>query len=140
MAIGRTAGLSLGGARGDPGLARMADDRLLALFIDRGSQAAFEAIVARHGPRVLGVCRQVLRHSQDVEDVFQSTFLVLAQKAAEVRNRDSLGYWLHAVAHRLAVRWKVRSSHRAAVEWARQGVAMGARDPEDEVGLRDIRR
>src|SRR5690349_5030552 len=103
-------------SRGDPALARMADERLLGLYIDRGDEAAFEALVARHAPRVLGVCRQVLRRPHDVEDVFQSTFLLLARNAASIRKRESLGHWLHGVAHRQAVRCKVRASRRRAVE------------------------
>ena len=139
MTMGRVVEPRLKQLRAAPGLSRMDDDRLLGLFIDRGDEAAFEVLVARHAPRVLGVCRQVLRRPHDVEDVFQSTFLVLARDAAKIRKRASLGHWLHGVAHRLAVRSKCRASRRGVVEGERQGVAMAAQQPDD-FDLRDVRR
>lgn len=140
MASGRVVDARPKEPRDEPGLFRMADDRLLAMFIDRADEAAFEVLVARHAPRVLGVCRQVLRRPDDVEDVFQSTFLLLARNAAKIRKPASLGHWLHGVAHRLAVRSKVKSSRRSAVEMERQGVAMAAQRSDDDIDRRDLRR
>src|SRR5262249_368681 len=67
-------------------------------------EGAFAALLARHGPMVLGVCRRVLRHTQDAEDAFQATFLVLARKAGAIGRREALGGWLYGVACRVAAR------------------------------------
>src|SRR5438270_8313499 len=78
------------------------DPALLARWRDRRDQAAFAALVARHGPMVLGVCRRVLGDMQHAEDAFQATFYVLASKAAALRRPESLPGFLYRVALRLA--------------------------------------
>ena len=85
----------------------LSDEQLLERFAAQSEadrQIAFEAIVRRHGPMVLGVCRRVLRNDHDAEDAFQATFMVLALRAGMVRKRNSLGPWLHGVAARIAHR------------------------------------
>src|SRR5438067_5359304 len=82
------------------------DDQILADYLARHDEGAFAALVGRHGPMVLNVCRRVLRDAHAAEDVFQATFLVLAERAAGIRRRTSLAAWLHGVAYRLAVRAK----------------------------------
>jgi RNA polymerase sigma-70 factor (ECF subfamily) len=82
---------------------QLSDAILLERFVNRREEAAFVALVERHGPLVEGTCRRVLRDEHDVEDVFQVTFLVLARKAAGIPWRESVGGWLCAVAHRLAL-------------------------------------
>src|SRR5918994_2613563 len=78
-------------------LVGLAEGQLLERFLSRRDEAAFELIVARHGPMVLGVCRRILSDPHDVEDAFQATFLVLVKKAGSVRVEDSLGRWLYGV-------------------------------------------
>jgi RNA polymerase sigma factor (sigma-70 family) len=84
------------------------DADLLRRFLERRDEAAFAALVARHGPLVLGVCRRSLWDHRDAEDAFQATFLVLARKAKSLRHPERLAAWLHAVARRVAVRVRAR--------------------------------
>lgn len=79
------------------------DEQLLDRFVSERDALAFEALVRRHGPMVLGVCRRLLQHPQDAEDAFQATFLVLVRKAASLGQRELLGNWLYGVAYRTAL-------------------------------------
>jgi DNA-directed RNA polymerase specialized sigma24 family protein len=82
----------------------------------RGDEAAFELLVWRHGPLVLGACRRVLRHEQDAEDAFQAAFLTLARKAGGIGRRGPLAGWLCAVASRLALRARERRGRETDLE------------------------
>jgi RNA polymerase sigma factor (sigma-70 family) len=97
-------------------VAGLSEGQLLERFAAGGDQAAFEAIVARHGPMVLGICRRLLRDPHDVEDAFQATFLVLVRKAGSLRRRDLLGNWLFGVASRVARRARAVAARRRSVE------------------------
>jgi RNA polymerase sigma factor (sigma-70 family) len=90
----------------------VSDGALLERFIAARDEAAFELIVRRHGPMVLGVCERVLRHRQDAEDASQATFLVLAHKAASVRPREAVGDWLYGVAYRTALKARTAAALR----------------------------
>jgi RNA polymerase sigma factor (sigma-70 family) len=78
------------------------DAELVRAFAVRRDPAAFEQIVRRHGPMVLGVCRRILRDSPDADDAFQATFVVLVRKARSLRQPERLAGWLHQVANRTA--------------------------------------
>jgi RNA polymerase sigma factor (sigma-70 family) len=103
----------------------LSDEFLLEQYLNGEgleSEQAFKALVERHGPMVLGICRHVLNQQQDAEDAFQATFLVLARKGASIRNRRVLAGWLHEVAHRIAVKARASAVRRRTLE--RQGMAM----------------
>jgi RNA polymerase sigma factor (sigma-70 family) len=92
------------------------DGELLSCFIERREESAFAALLRRHGPMVLGVCRRVLRDVHDAEDAFQATFLVLVRKAASVRPREAVGNWLYGVAYRTALEARAKIARRHARE------------------------
>jgi RNA polymerase sigma factor (sigma-70 family) len=97
----------------------LSDAQLLARFLARGgppAEAAFEALVARHGPMVLDVCFRILRDSHEAQDAFQATFLILASRARSIRQRDALAGWLLGVARRVAVRARANQARRRAYE------------------------
>ncbi len=82
----------------------LSEGQLLARYVGERDEVAFEAIVSRNGPMVLGICRRLLEDPNDVEDAFQATFLVLVKKARSLRDRDLLANWLYGVALRVATR------------------------------------
>ncbi len=99
--------------------AGFSDRQLLERFSarrDAVGEAAFAALVARHGPMVLGVCRQLLGDRHHAEDAFQAVFLVLARKARSVREPELLGNWLYGVALRTARKARGRLARRRETE------------------------
>jgi RNA polymerase sigma factor (sigma-70 family) len=86
----------------DGTLAGLGDGQLLERYLTSGDETAFEALVDRHGPMVLGLCRRMLRDPRDIEDAFQATFLVLVRSAGAIRDRSFVSTWLYRVAHRVA--------------------------------------
>ena len=120
----REAALSNGGG--------FSDGQLLGEFVARRDDAAFAALVRRHGPMVLAVCRRVLRHAQDAEDAFQATFLVLAKKAAAVADREAVAGWLHGVAYRAALGARASALRRRAKERQVEAMPHPVALPQDD--------
>ena len=84
--------------RGDMAVSQsggLSDAQLLDRWLVQRDQAAFEVLMWRHGPMILGVCRRLLRNDTDVEDAFQASFLLLIRKAGAIRQRQSVAAWLH---------------------------------------------
>jgi RNA polymerase sigma factor (sigma-70 family) len=92
------------------------DRQLLEAFVTRRDEVAFEMLLQRHGPMVMGVCRRLLRDCHDAEDAFQATFLVLVRKARSISTPALLGNWLYGVAYRTALEAKRASARRKAKE------------------------
>src|ERR1700690_4316754 len=87
----------------------LTDGQLLQRFLDRRDEAAFELLLRRHGPMILGVCRRMLRNAADADDAFQAVFVVLVRKAAAFRTRRTIGDWLYGVAYHPALKARAAS-------------------------------
>lgn len=96
--------------------AMRSDAQLLEGFIARREPAAFELLLRRHGPMVLGVCRRLLGNEADAEDAFQATFLVLVRKAGSINPREQVGNWLYGVAYRTALKARTMNCRRRTRE------------------------
>src|SRR5262245_208343 len=123
-----------------------ADGVLLQRFVADRDQAAFAALVQRHGSLVLGVCRQVLGDWSAAQDAFQNTFLILARKAGLLDRHSPLGGWLYKVAYRLALRSRTTTARQrlteqeAGAEWAaRTAIDQPTNDVEQQE-LRQVLR
>jgi RNA polymerase sigma factor (sigma-70 family) len=116
------------------------DAALVDRFVRGKDEEAFAALVNRHAPMVLGVCRRVLRDAHDAEDAAQATFLVLARKASTLRRPDALAAWLHRTAHHLALlsrRSATRRQDREAQSF-RAAPPRSSSDPLDELSVREL--
>ena len=97
-------------------IAGVSEWQLLRRYLEGRDEVAFEAIVARHGPMVLGVCRRVLFDARDVEDAFQATFVVLAKKGGTLGESDPVSHWLYGVAYRVALKARAAAARRRRLE------------------------
>jgi RNA polymerase sigma factor (sigma-70 family) len=118
-------------------LAALTDGQLLQRFTAQRDEAAFAALVRRHGPLVLGACCRVLRDWHNAEDAFQGTFLLLARRAGSLRRPEALGPWLYGVASRTARKARAREARRRDCE-RRAGTTPLMEDADDLV-WRDLR-
>ena len=110
------------------------DTELLTSFVRHRDEAAFAALVERHGPMVMGTCRRILYDPHAAEDAFQAAFLVLARRAASLPRTEALAGWLYGVARRVAL--KTRSAPPEPLP-AREAEAH-ARDPLAELSGREV--
>lgn len=119
------------------GEGELTDGQLLERFAVENDEAAFEALVRRHGPMVLRVCRRVLGNSHDAEEAFQATFIVLARKAGAIGRRELVGGWLHGVASRVAMKARAQALQRR--EQPTETIAEVAQSEETDPGWKDLR-
>jgi RNA polymerase sigma factor (sigma-70 family) len=113
--------------------ADLADGQLLTRFVEWGDEAAFETLVHRHAPMVLGVSRRLLRNAQDAEDAVQVVFLVLAQKAASVRPREAVAGWLYGVARKAALKARAAAVRRKERQVAELPEPPPRQDPGEDL-------
>jgi RNA polymerase sigma factor (sigma-70 family) len=114
------------------------DLELLAQYTQRRDEAAFAALVRRHGGLVLGVARRQLPDIHQADDVFQATFLALARSATKLRRDTSLANWLYTVALRQARKARLRAARRAAQEHALTPRAVPTADPLAAMSGREL--
>ncbi len=116
------------------------DGQLVAQFLSGhdGSEAAFRTLIHRHGPMVMGICRRVLGDEHAAEDAFQATFLVLVQKAGQLRDSDLLTNWLYGVALRVSRREKARALRRRVGQLALTDDVTGPAGELDRFELRSV--
>lgn len=95
-------------------IAQTPDGDLVERFVYARDELAFESLVQRYGPMVLGVCRRLLSSPHDVDDAFQATFLVFVRKAGSIKKGEAVGSWLYRVAYHTAVKARAaRNRHRS---------------------------
>ncbi len=114
----------------------LTDAQLLERYVNSRDEAAFEVLVWRHGPMVLGLCRRLLRHEADVEDAFQATFLALVRKAQSISKRDAVASWLYKVAYRIVLAARASAANRTTNEL--DLVEAPAAGASDELDWRDL--
>src|SRR4051794_1392313 len=85
-----------------------ADAQLLRQFVDANDHRAFEVLLDRHGPMVLGTARRLVHNAADADDVFQAAFLSLARLGKSVRRGQSVPNWLYTTTCRIAARARKR--------------------------------
>ena len=122
-------------------LTGMSDAQLLARFSETGDSrrdSAFGELISRHGPMVMGVCRQILRRPHDADDAFQATFLVLVRKARSIHVRESLGPWLYSVAYRTALRARSAASRYRQGDWVPHANGPTPEEHAEELDLRSL--
>jgi RNA polymerase sigma-70 factor (ECF subfamily) len=117
-------------------LADESDRQLVGRWLKERDEAAFEGLLRRHGPMVYCVCWRILQHTEDVEDVFQATFLILARKLGTLRKHQSLASWLHGVARRVALKAQAQGGARRRRE-RQSAVAEGV--VRDDVSWQEVR-
>ncbi len=121
----------------DRGTVATVDDAdLLARFCANRDEAAFAALVGRHGPMVWATARGILGNDHDASDTFQTTFLILARRAASLRTSSSLAAWLHRVAFRSAVATSRASRQRHRIEQAAALVRNDGSTPDRSAQVR----
>jgi RNA polymerase sigma factor (sigma-70 family) len=116
----------------------MEDRQLLDEFAKRHSQNAFRELVERHLPVVYSAALRMVRDSHLAEDVAQTVFATLAQKAGTIRPPQVLGGWLYNTTRYVAmhaVRTEQRRREREQIAAAMQALDSPAELPDIAANL-----
>lgn len=119
-------------------LAELSDAVLLGRYARQDDEAAFTALVARHGALVLNVCRQVLGNASEVEDAFQAAFVVLSRKARCLKQPEALPAWLYGVARRVALKARTRIVVHAGSDSLTEELPDAHPDPLTQLTAREL--
>src|SRR5438552_13156815 len=106
------------------------DSVLLQRFVTANDRDAFELLIARYGPMVLGTARRLVADTHDAEDVFQAVFLSLARLAKSIRQGRALPAWLHKTTCRIAAKVRKNRVPRSQAV-SRSQVELGNEEPRE---------
>ncbi len=120
------------------GRSLLTDSQLLQQYVAERDEDAIAALVKRHAPMVLRVCRGILHHQQDAEDACQAAFLVFARKAHTIGNRAAIGSWLYCVAYRAACRARAQAKRRNDREQVSASPLPVSTNDSDELNVREL--
>src|SRR5262245_51833323 len=112
-----------------------ADADLLRQFLEAKDHRAFEILLDRHGPMVLGTARRLVHNAADADDVFQAVFLSLARLAKSIRRGRSVPNWLYTATCRIAA----RARKRRAVSIDEAPKPSAASTVETDLAWREVR-
>ncbi len=80
----------------------VAFDQELVNRFKGGDQSAFDEMVSRYWDRIYGMVNQLLRNSQDAEEVTQDAFIRAHRGLANFRGDSAFSTWLYQIATNLA--------------------------------------
>lgn len=90
---------------------RQLDEHECVLRAQRGNQAAFSELVARHQDRIYRFLFRLMRSQDDARDLTQETFLRAYQGLPRWRPDASFSTWLFRIARNLAIDLLRRDRH-----------------------------
>jgi RNA polymerase sigma factor (sigma-70 family) len=116
------------------------DRDLVSQFVREKSETAFHELVRRHLAMVLATARRAVTDSQQAEEVAQSVFLLLASKAPELGDHQSIAGWLYQSAHRCALNARRSENRRQQREQIAAAMQTHILEPSREQLVEELER